>query len=447
MMQAEDSLPDDAVAPGKAAASADLVVVCALATIAGAVIGFIAGAFRWLLVRAGDLRVRLLEWTGDLPGPGWLIPVAAVATCAALAALIVRKVPLAAGSGIQHVEAVAHGQAEPPPLSVLPAKFLGGLLSMGSGLVLGREGPLVHMGAAVGAETARLSRGGDDRVEQLQTAVSGAGLAAAFNAPVGGAMFVFEEVTKSFRLRVVVPVVVSVGVGVACSRLIVGDSPDFAVGHIDPPSATLLPVFVVFGLLTGVVGAGYNRVVMGFLALADSLRSVPTVVKAAVVGGLVGLLATFVPLATGGGDSVTQHLLSGGAFALPAILGYTALRFVMGPLSYAAGTPGGLFAPLLALGALWGVLYASVAQAVVPGIDASLAVPMAIVGMSTLFSATVRAPLTGVVLVVEMTATTSVTVPMLLACVSAVVVAHLVGSAPIYDSLRERMLAQTERER
>lgn len=420
----------------------ELAVICLVAAVAGALIGFVGGAFRWCLERADAARIDLLSWAHELPGPGWLIPMGVTAVCATVAALIVRWVPFASGSGIQHVEAVARGEVDPPQFRILPATLVGGLFSIGSGLVLGREGPIVHMGAVAGAETARRAGMDDDHQRLLQTSVSGAGLAVAFNAPIGGALFVFEEVLHSFRLRTVVPVLVSVAVGVACSRLIVGDAPDFSVGPVDPPSITLLPVFVVFGLLTGVLGAAYNRAVMGSLDVADALRSVPPLVKAAAIGGAIGLLSAASPPATGGGDSLVQHVLSGGALAIPLVALYAALRFATGPVSYAAGTPGGLFAPLLALGALWGVLYAGICHAIVPGIDSSVAVPMAIVGMASLFSAAVRAPITGAVLVMEMTATTSVAVPMLVGVGGAFAIAQLMGSPPIYDSLRERMLEQ-----
>jgi len=126
--------------------------ICVTAIVAGMLIGFVGGAFRWCLQRADDLRIDFVDWAHKLPGPGWLVPMVAVAAGATLAALIVRWEPLAAGSGIQHVEAVFLGDARPPLIRLLPAKFVGGVLSIGSGLVLGREGPTVHMGAAIGAE-------------------------------------------------------------------------------------------------------------------------------------------------------------------------------------------------------------------------------------------------------------------------------------------------------
>jgi CIC family chloride channel protein len=419
-----------------------LVLVCAVATVAGVFIGFVGGAFRWCLRSADVLRGELVDWTHHLPGPGWLIPMAVTAGCATLAAAVVRWMPLAAGSGIQHVEAVYRGEAAPPMLRLLPAKFVGGVLGIGSGLVLGREGPTVHMGAAVGAAAARSARFPDATVRMLQTAVGGAGLAVAFNAPIGGALFTLEEVTKSFRLQTVLATVFAAATAVGCSRLINGDHPDFALQEVASPSLGWLPLFVVFGLATGCVGVLYNRLTLAFVDRVKLVSRIPSEVKAAVIGALIGLMMFIHPLAVGGGDALTQSILGGSSMVLPVVIGLLALRFVAGPLSYAAAVPGGLFAPLLAVGALWGVLFVGGFGAVWPADTTSLVVPMAIVGMGAFFAATVRAPVTAIVLVVEMTATTSVIVPMLAATAAAVLAAELLRSPPIYDSLRERMPAE-----
>jgi CIC family chloride channel protein len=200
-----------------------------------------------------------------------------------------------------------------------------------------------------------------------------------------------------------------------------------------------LPLFVVFGLLTGCLGAVYNGLVLWFLDHVAAIRRIPAPAKAAVIGAIIGLAMFVYPLAVGGGDPLTQRILSGHHIVLSVVIGYLAVRFIAGPLSYSAAVPGGLFAPLLAVGALWGLLFVGGFDVVWPANATQLAVPMALVGMSAFFGATVRAPVTGLVLVVEMTATTEVLVPMMAATASAVLVAYVVGSPPIYDSLRERM--------
>jgi CIC family chloride channel protein len=415
------------------------VQICITAIVAGVLIGFAGGAFRWCLKAADHLRIEFVDWAHRLPGPGWLVPMAAAAVGATLAALIVRWEPLAAGSGIQHVEAVFRGEARPPPIRLLPAKFVGGVLSIGSGLVLGREGPTVHMGAAIGAEAARRARLPDAEVRMMQTALGGAGLAVAFNAPIGGTLFTLEEVTKSFRVKTVLATLFASVAAVGCSRLVLGNHPDFQVDHIGAPALAWLPLFIVFGLLTGCLGAVYNGLVLRFLDHVAALRRIPTVAKASVIGAIVGLAMFIYPLAVGGGDPLTQRILGGHDIVLSVVIGTLAVRFIAGPLSYSAAVPGGLFAPLLAVGALWGMLFVGCVNAVWPGHATSLAVPMALVGMAAFFAASVRAPVTGMVLVIEMTATTEVVVPMMAATAAAVLAAYLVGSPPIYDSLRKRM--------
>lgn len=412
-----------------------LVLLGVLAAVAGVAIGFLGGAFRWLLVEAAALREELSRWAHTVP-LGWLVVILFGAAGAVVAVLVVRASPRSAGSGIQDVEAVHRAQLPPPPLSVVPTRFAGGLAAIGSGMVLGREGPTVHMGAALGAGVGRAARLGDDDLRLLQSAMSGAGLAVAFNAPVGGALFVLEEVAKSANFRLLVPTVMGVGVAIACSRLVLGDHPDFAVPDIPNPPLFTLPMFLVFGVVVGLAGAAYNGLVVGLLSLATRIRRVPAVVRVAVVGALIGLALFIDPLMVGGGDALAQLLLAGQALAPPLLLLYLAVRFLAGPLSYSTGTPGGLFAPLLALGALFGTIFAQFAQLLAPQLGTDFIIAMAIVGMSTLFAAVVRAPLTGILLIIEMTAVTTVTVPMLIAAVGAVVTAMLVKSRPVYDSLR-----------
>ena len=358
---------------------------------------------------------------------------------ATLAALIVRWVPLAAGSGIQHVEAVFLGEARPPLMRLLPAKFIGGVLSIGSGLVLGREGPTVHMGAAIGAEAARRARLPDAEVRMMQTALGGAGLAVAFNAPVGGTLFTLEEVTRSFRVKTVLATLLPAVTAVACSRLVLGNHPDFLVEPDRRSGSAWFPLFVVFGLLTGCLGAVYNWLVLWFLDRVAAIRRIPSLAKAATIGAIIGLAMFVYPLAVGGGENLTQRILGGHHIVLPSSSESLLVRFVAGPLSYSAAVPGGLFAPLLAVGALWGL-------AVRRRVQRAMARRHNAVGGSDgarrnggILRGTVRAPVTGMVVVTEMTATTEVLVPMMAATAAAVLAAYVVGSPPIYESLRQRM--------
>jgi CIC family chloride channel protein len=191
------------------------------------------------------------------------------------------------------------------------------------------------------------------------------------------------------------------------------------------------------------VGAGYNALVLWFLDHVGAIRRIPPLTKAAIIGAVIGLAMFVYPPSVGGGDDLTQRILGGQHIVLSVVIGVLAVRFIAGPLSYSAPVPGGLFAPLLAVGALWGLLFVGVFSAVWPSDATQLTIPMALVGMAAFFGATVRAPVTGLVLVAEMTATTEVLVPMMAATAAAVFAAYVVGSPPIYDSLRERMPDET----
>ena len=315
--------------------------------------------FRWCLERAVEGRTLLVGWAHERPAIGWLVPVLLVAACTTIGWALTRLTPRASGSGIQDVEAVWHEQEQLPTPDVIPARFVGGVVAIGSGLVLGREGPSVHLGASIGAEVGRWFRLTDYERKLMYTTVGGAGLAVAFNAPVGGALFTIEEVTRSFRVRVVLITLVSTSIAVGVSRFIEPSRPEFGVATIEAPPLHALWAYLLFGLLTGALGVGYNAVTMGALRAVDVSR-VPGSVRAAVIGAVIGLLLWFDPLLVGGGDEIAQLLLYGQQWSLWVLLGYLAVRFLTGPLSYAAGAPGGLFAPLLALGALWGTLFHAV---------------------------------------------------------------------------------------
>lgn len=423
-----------------------LVWMTVLAVVAGALTGLVGGAFRWLLVHADELRLDIVSWAHGLGGAGWLIPVAVSAAAAGLAGGIARLVPLAAGSGIQHVEAVHRGQSAPPPARVVPARFIGGLISIGlGGLVLGREGPTVHMGAAIGAWCAKIVRVTADEVRAMQSVLSGAGLAVAFNAPIGGALFFLEEISHSIRMRYVLWTMAAASTAVMVSRGIVGDHPDFHVADIPEPPFSALPIFAVFGLFVALLGIGYSRLITASLAGFDAVSRIPAPAKATAIGAVIGLALTIDADLVGAGDALTQALLAGQKLTFVAVLLLLVVRFIAGPLSYAAATPGGLFAPMLALGALCGLIYAHALDVIWPGAGTDLMPALMLVGMATFFTAVVRAPLTGVVLVMEMTATTSVALAMITAGAIAVIITQLLRCPPIYDVLRERMLSADSR--
>jgi CIC family chloride channel protein len=258
-----------------------LVRLTVLALIGGALTGLVGGLFRLALAGAELLRTDVLEWAREAPAVRWVLPVILAAGAAALARLIVRWDPDASGSGVQRVEAVVRGQLEPDRrLRLIPAKFVGGVLAIGSGMALGREGPTVQMGASIGQEIARVTRLSAQDRGSLTASLGGAGLGVAFSAPLGGAVFVFEELTGEFRTRLVVAVLAGTATAMAVSHYLVGWDAVFPVPSVETGAMWQLIVYAAFGLVVGLLGVAYNRLVLLLLDAFASVHRLPPEVKA-----------------------------------------------------------------------------------------------------------------------------------------------------------------------
>jgi CIC family chloride channel protein len=343
--------------------------------------------------------------------------------------------------GIPHVEAVLNGQLPEGRFRIIPVKFIGGVLAIGSGLALGREGPSVHMAATLGHLVGRIFRRGWPDCRVLLAAGAGTGLATAFDAPIAGGVFVLEELVRRFELRIAIAALGASAAAISVSRSILGDA-DFHLGALAAPGLAIRPLFFVLGALAGLMAVVYNRVLLRTMATIDRSRRWPAEAPAALIGAGVGLLAWFLPDLVGGGDPITQRTLLGAGTlaALPLVF---LLRLALGALSYSAGTPGGLFAPMLVLGAQFGLFFGLVSRLAFPGLDIQPE-GFAVVGMAALFTGVVRAPLTGIVLATEMTADVTMLLPMLGACAMAMLTPTLLKDPPIYDSLRERTVSREQ---
>lgn len=412
----------------------------ACAALVGLFIGAVGTAFRVCLQFGDRARGELIAFAHDLP-LGWLLASAALGVVAGVAAWLVRRfAPLASGSGIPHVVAVIRGEMPPAQASVIPVKFVGGLLAISGGLALGREGPTVQMGATFGSLLAARIRPVRDQWPALLAAGAGAGLATAFNAPLGGMLFVFEEILRRFEARTVLATATACIAAVVVERAFLGAEHDFVVAALPPAALASLGLYLAMGIVAGGLGALYNRGIVGMERVAERFARWPAGATGICVGAVVGLIAWLLPSVVGGGDNLTQDILAGSA-AITALPLLFVLRFLLGPLSYAAGTPGGLFAPLLVLGAQIGFGCGWLGQHWFPDLAPS-PVAFAIAGMAAFFTATVRSKLTGILLVAEMTGSFSLALPMLVASTGAYAVSVMLRNAPIYDTLRERLVAR-----
>jgi CIC family chloride channel protein len=409
------------------------------AALVGVLTGVSAASFRLVLEEAARLRASVAGWAHGSWTGLFVVVLLCTAAAAVAAALVHRIEPHAEGSGIPRVEAVADGRVRPDRFRILPVKYIGGLLAIGSGMALGREGPSVQMGGTAAVIVATITRRNLADLRILVAGGAAAGLATAFNAPIAGGVFVLEELVKRFDPRTTVATLVASASGFAAAHLLVSSGTEFHMARLADPRLVEYGWVVAIGIVTGLLGVLYNGAVMFALRRADASR-LPREVRAGATGALVGLLVWSAPDLAGSGNNLTQNALLGRG-ALLAITGVLVLRFVLGIVCYAAATPGGLFAPMLVLGTQSGLIVGLIAAHLTPHAVPSLAA-CALIGMAAFFTASVHAPVTGLILATEMTGNTNQLPPMLGACAIAMLVAIALRSESIYDRLAERA-AQT----
>src|SRR6202158_6099787 len=330
------------------------------ALVVGLVAGVLGAAFRAALLAAGRRRIQFLSHL-----PTWERVPLAIAIGAgggALALWLVRRVaPGASGSGTPQLKAFLLGERGMKWRRLLPVKFIAGLVGIGSGFALGREGPTIQMGGATGlmvAEWFRIAPGQGER-KALIAAGGGAGLAAAFNAPLAGLVFVLEELAGSFTPVVFVSAFLASVTADVVTRVLTGEMPVFLLNQMPAPSVRVLPAALLLGVACGFGGVIFNRALLKSLDLYARLRWSPWAIGA-LAGAGVGLASGIYPGVAGTGGLLAERAIVGQiAFrGLPLLL---AVRFFLLMWSYGTGAAGGIFAPLLVLGALGGLGFGQLA--------------------------------------------------------------------------------------
>ena len=411
---------------------------------------FVAGAFdssaavvalaEWLAVGVERLPPVLAARCDPLLLARFLLTMAAIVACVTTARWLVRRfAPEAAGSGVQEIEGTLLGLRHMRWKRVLAVKFAGGVVALGAGFVLGREGPTVQMGGAAALGLAQGARCTAGESRALLAAGAGAGIAAAFNAPIAGALFVAEELRREapYNFQGYHAVLIACVIATLMTQALAGVGPELRL-PMSAPDLTHYPFFLGLGILLGAAGVLFNRLLVGSLDLfaAWSRRAGWTLVLTLSLG--LTLLLFLAPLATGGGEQIVP-LLTGAVPDLAVLMLILVVRTVATVGSYAAGMPGGVFAPILGLATVAGLVYAKLVALIVPGV-ALAPDAVAAAAMAALFTGSVRAPLVGVVLVAELTDGYPAVVAIALATAMASLTAAALGGRPLYEVLLERTL-------
>lgn len=408
--------------------------------IIGLLVGIVIAAYRLALSNAEELCFHIYSYIRNnliiiplmflvLGGLGYLV------------GILVSKFRLISGSGIPQVKGIIMGYFKNNWLSTMTAKFFGGAISILAGLSLGREGPSIQFGACVGEGIA--DKFAESRTEKKVLIASGAsaGLAAAFNAPLSGAVFAMEEIFKYFSPIILLSSMASAIVADYVSGIIFGVEPIFSF-HLknNIPLSGYWLVFIL-GAVLGVAGAFYNYALIYTQKLYKKMKWLNANARPIVPFIFAGMLGVLFPLVLGSGHSILGELnMSTGIIFLILIL---IIKFIFTMISFGSGAPGGIFFPLLVIGATIGAIFGNVAVNYL-GIDQSLYYNFIVLAMAGYFTAIVRAPITGIILLVEMTGSFTQLLALTVVSLVAYVVADLLKSAPIYESLLEKQIADFE---
>jgi len=434
----------------------------------GIAIGLITGAlisvFRLMLTGADALRGRLVAYAHTGAGAALVCALVLLAV-AVLVAILLGFEPDIAGSGIPQVEAELRGRKDMNWHKVIAGKLAGCALAIGGGLALGREGPSIQIGAMVGKGFARARRCVMTEERLLLTCGAGAGLSAAFGAPLAGAIFSLEELHRNFSAEVLMTTMAAAAASDFVAANILGLTPVFGFEIEHGLPLRYYWAVMVLGLVLGVFGAGYNRVIAmmqdAFARIGSGIASLvcriagrevsiisssdrvsPLAERASRTGRMITAFAMaylfifIYPDVLGSGSGLVSRVCSG-EFAVPALALLLILKFIFSTASFGSGSPGGIFLPLLVLGAVTGGLFSEALG--ITGTGGEYITAFVVIGMAGYFAAIVRAPVTGVVLITEMTGDFTTLLPLVLASLIAYVTAEALGAQPIYTQLLGRI--------
>jgi CIC family chloride channel protein len=413
-----------------------------VAVVEACVIGLVSGLAAVLLKQGVEW---LTLWRTTTTLPLWVaLPLIGLVGGYLSGWLVERLAPEASGSGIPQVKAALGFAKMPLNLRVALVKVASTLLALGSGLSLGRQGPTVQIGAALAAQLSRWVPTSPEYRRQLISAGAAAGLAAGFNAPIAGVLFVVEELLQDFSDLTLGSAILASFIGAVVSRLLGGQGLNLAM-EAKPVSLSVydLPFLVVLGLLAGLLGALFRRGIFGSLAFFRQFKTLALPGRIGLAGLITGLIGVFLPVAAVDNTGLQEFLVTGSAGWQLIAVAFVA-KFLLTLLAYGSGAAGGIFAPSLVLGAALGCLVSFLAQSAYTGFGAwplpealGSTTTYALTGMGAFFSAVTGVPITAIVIVFEMTANFNLVLPLMIGSGIAYLIADRANKGSIYNHLLE----------
>ena len=404
-------------------------VFLVLTLLIGALVGLIVVAFIEITGRFG---ARL--YPPD--AAAWRRFLVPVAGSLVMGYLLYKYFPDARGSGVPQTKAALYARGGFISFSTLLGKFFCTPVTLASGIPLGREGPAVQVGGGIASVLGRTLGLRPERVKALLPVGAAAAVAAAFNTPLAAVLFALEEVVGDLHAPVLGSVVLASATSWGVLRLLLGDEPLFQVPQYQLVTSWELIAYGILGIAGGLVSAAFSQLLLRLRAWFKR-QPAKTVWFQPVAGGLVvGVMGWFVPSVLGVGYQYVGDVLND-SLTLKLMLTLLVLKLVATAVSYASGNAGGIFGPSLFLGAMLGGAVGSVGQHLFPSYVASPGA-YALVGMGTAFAGIVRAPMTSVVMIFEITRDYAVIVPLMISNLVSYFIASRLQKEPIYEVLAEQ---------
>ncbi|WP_082619192.1 ClC family H(+)/Cl(-) exchange transporter [Fructilactobacillus florum] len=407
-----------------------------ISVVIGVITGGVISAFR-LLIEAG-LKLSMVGYASIKHQPEMILVVILVLLMITVAVgLLLRLEPNIRGSGIPQVEAQVDGVFELNWFSVLWKKFTAGVLTNSTGIFVGREGPSIQLGAAVGQGLAAgLKQTGATRRLSIATGAA-AGLSATFSAPLAGTFFVIEGMYRRFEPTICLSALTSALCSNFISERVFGLNPVLPIfySQIYPPNNywQLLPL----GVLVGGLGFIYNRGLLTVPKWFQKIKFIPWYFYPGIAFLLVIPIGIFFPATIGGGARLIL-LTATHKLPLSLILFFIVLRFTFGLLSYGSGVPGGFFLPLLTMGALVGVAYGMLLVQLVD-LPPEFVTNLLVFGMAGYLTAVCKAPFTAILLITELVGNTHNFMALATVVLVAYLTSDFLGAQPIYHVLAAQL--------
>lgn len=349
----------------------------------------------------------------------------------------VKKEPMISGSGIPQVEGILTRRLKMNWFKILINKFVGGLICLGAGLSVGREGPSVQMGACIGEGVSKKLNKLENEEKYLITSGASAGLSSAFNAPLSGVMFALEETHKNFSPLVLLSAMIASVTADFVAKQFFGIIPSLHFSKLTPMPLQYYWVLIILGITIGISGVIFNKGILKTQSMfKESKMSIEMkIIIPFVLAGVIGLIS---PILLGGGHELIMSLKES-HFTINILIIFIIVKFIFTFISFGSGCPGGIFFPLLTIGALVGNVVGLLSISYLD-IPSSYMINFVVLAMAGHFAATVKAPITAIILILEMTGSLDHLLALSIVVIIAQLTSDILNSHPIYESLLERLL-------